>query len=43
MAVEQRVGTGPDISGLDEQLTDEIERLRALLCQHGIDPQDKPA
>ena len=26
-----------------EQLADEIERLRALLRQHGIDPQDKPA
>jgi hypothetical protein len=33
--IEQRVGTGPD--------TDEVERLRALLRQHGIDPQDKPA
>ena len=99
-AIEQRVGTGPDTSDLDEQidqvrrekesaidaqdyeqaaslrdrekellaskaarqeqwaaghpalpvlaercqqLTDEIERLRALLRQHGIDPQDKPA
>ena len=26
-----------------QQLTDEIERLRALLRQHGIDPHDKPA
>jgi hypothetical protein len=26
-----------------QQLTDEVERLRALLGQHGIDPQDKPA
>jgi ATP-dependent Clp protease ATP-binding subunit ClpC len=26
-----------------QQLTDEIERLRAVLRQHGIDPQDKPA
>ena len=26
-----------------QQLTDEIERLRALLRQHGIDPQDKTA
>ena len=26
-----------------QQLADEIERLRALLRQHGIDPQDKPA
>jgi hypothetical protein len=99
-AVEQRVGIGPDISDLDEQidrvrgerhaaadaqeyeqaaslrdrekellaskaarqeqwaatvpalpvlaercqqLADEVERLRALLRQHGIDPQDKPA
>jgi hypothetical protein len=99
-AIEQRVGTGPDTSDLDQQieivrtqkqlavdaqdyeqaaslrdqekellasmaarrkqwtaghpalpvlaerwqeLADEIERLRALLRQHGIDPQDKPA
>jgi ATP-dependent Clp protease ATP-binding subunit ClpA len=99
-AVEQRVGTGPDTTDLDEQidrvrgerhaaadaqdyeqaaslrdrekellaskaarqekwaagypalpvlaervqhLADEAERLRALLRQHGIDPQDKPA
>ena len=26
-----------------QQLSDEIERLRAVLRQHGIDPQDKPA
>ena len=26
-----------------QQLADEIERLRTLLRQHGIDPQDKPA
>ena len=26
-----------------QQLTDEVERLRSLLRQHGIDPQDKPA
>jgi len=26
-----------------QQLTDEVERLRALLGKHGIDPQDKPA
>jgi hypothetical protein len=32
------VGTGPDISGLGEQLTDEIERLRTVVRQHGIDP-----
>jgi ATP-dependent Clp protease ATP-binding subunit ClpC len=26
-----------------QQLTDEIERFRAVLRQHGIDPHDKPA
>jgi len=26
-----------------QQLADEIERLRSVLRQHGIDPQDKPA
>ena len=26
-----------------QQLADEIERLRALLREHGIDPQDKTA
>ena len=26
-----------------QQLADEVERLRAMLRQHGIDPQDKPA
>ena len=26
-----------------QQLAGEVERLRALLRQHGIDPQDKPA
>jgi ATP-dependent Clp protease ATP-binding subunit ClpA len=26
-----------------QQLADEVERLRVLLRQHGIDPQDKPA
>jgi hypothetical protein len=26
-----------------QQLSGEIERLRALLRQHGIEPQDKPA
>ncbi len=25
------------------QLAAEVERLRALLRQHGIDPEDKPA
>jgi predicted ArsR family transcriptional regulator len=33
----------PDLAGRCQQLTEEIERLRALLRQHGIDPQDKPA
>jgi Clp amino terminal domain, pathogenicity island component len=33
----------PDLAERVEQLTDEIERLRALLRQHGIDPQDKTA
>jgi ATP-dependent Clp protease ATP-binding subunit ClpC len=34
-AIEQRVGAGPD--------TSEVDRLRALLRSHGIDPEDKPA
>jgi flagellar biosynthesis/type III secretory pathway chaperone len=48
-AIEQRIGTGPDTSDLPvlaervQQLTDEAERLRSLLRQHGSDPQDKPA
>jgi len=33
----------PDLAERVQQLADEIERLRALLRQHGIDPQDKPA
>ena len=33
----------PDLAERVQQLTDEVERLRALLRQHGIDPQDKPA
>ena len=33
----------PDLTERVQQLTDEVERLRALLRQHGIDPQDKPA
>jgi ATP-dependent Clp protease ATP-binding subunit ClpA len=33
----------PDLAERCQQLTEEIERLRALLRQHGIDPQDKPA
>jgi ATP-dependent Clp protease ATP-binding subunit ClpA len=33
----------PDLAQRVQRLTDEIERLRALLRQHGIDPQDKPA
>ncbi len=33
----------PDMAERCQQLTDEVERLRALLREHGIDPQDKPA
>jgi len=33
----------PDLAERCKQLADETERLRALLRQHGIDPQDKPA
>ena len=33
----------PDLAERWQQLADEVERLRALLRQHGIDPQDKPA
>jgi hypothetical protein len=33
----------PALAERCQQLTDEVERLRALLRQHGIDPQDKPA
>jgi ATP-dependent Clp protease ATP-binding subunit ClpA len=33
----------PDLAERVQQLAEEIERLRALLRQHGIDPQDKPA
>jgi hypothetical protein len=33
----------PDLATRVQQFADEIERLRALLRQHGIDPQDKPA
>jgi ATP-dependent Clp protease ATP-binding subunit ClpA len=33
----------PDLAERVQQLADEVERLRALLRQHGIDPQDKPA
>ena len=33
----------PDLAERVRQLTDEVERLRALLRQHGIDPHDKPA
>ena len=33
----------PDLAQRVQQLTDEVERLCALLRQHGIDPQDKPA
>ena len=43
---EQWAAGHPDLPALAEQcreLSGEIERLRALLRQHGIDPQDKPA
>jgi len=33
----------PDLAERCQQLADEAERLRALLRQHGIDPQDKTA
>jgi ATP-dependent Clp protease ATP-binding subunit ClpC len=33
----------PDLTERCQQLADEVERLRALLREHGIDPQDKPA
>ncbi len=33
----------PDLAERWRQLADEVERLRALLRQHDIDPQDKPA
>ena len=33
----------PDLAERCRQLADEVERLRALLRQHGIDPQDEPA
>jgi hypothetical protein len=33
----------PDLAEQYRQLADEVERLRALLRQHGIDPEDKPA
>jgi hypothetical protein len=31
----------PDLAERCQQFTDEIERLRALFSQHGVDPQDK--
>jgi hypothetical protein len=43
---EQWAATVPALPVLAErcqQLADEIERLRALLRQHGMDPRDKPA
>jgi chromosome segregation ATPase len=33
----------PELAERCQQLADETERLRTLLRQHGIDPQDKPA
>jgi Clp amino terminal domain, pathogenicity island component/UvrB/uvrC motif len=35
--------TLPVLAERSQQLADEVERLRALLRQHGIDQQDKPA
>ena len=35
--------TLPVLAERGQQLADEVERLRALLRQHGIDPEDKPA
>jgi ribonuclease HI len=43
---EQWVAGHPALPVLAErcqQLAEEVERLRALLRQHGIDPEDKPA
>jgi len=43
---EQRAAGHPALPDLAEQyrqLADEVERLRALLRQHGIDPPDEPA
>ncbi len=33
----------PDLAEQSRQLAAEVERLRALLRQHGIDPEDEPA
>ena len=33
----------PELAERCQQLADEIERLRAMVREHGIDPQDKPA
>ena len=33
----------PDLAEQCRQLAGEVERLRALLRQHGIDPPDEPA
>jgi predicted HAD superfamily Cof-like phosphohydrolase len=32
----------PDLAEQSRQLADEVERLRSLLRQHGIDPEDRP-
>jgi ATP-dependent Clp protease ATP-binding subunit ClpA len=49
-AIEQRVGTGPSVhpdlaslAGQVQQLSSELERLRVLLRQHGIEPEDTTA
>jgi hypothetical protein len=41
--LEQRAAAHPDLAEQSRQLAAEVERLRALLRQHGIDPEDKPA
>jgi predicted nuclease with TOPRIM domain len=43
---EQRAAGHPALPDLAEQyrqLADEVERLRSLLRQHGVDPPDEPA
>ena len=43
---QQWEGAHPDLASLAEQvqrLSGEVERLRELLRQHGIEPEDKTA
>jgi ATP-dependent Clp protease ATP-binding subunit ClpC len=42
-ALEQRLGTGPDPGEQIQRLSGELERLRDLLRQHGIEPEDNTA